>query len=150
MKALQDLSVRYDVEVEIDKDQGKVILFGPKDDLSLASDSAHTILREADRHMQNQAQAKLISDYVQWSYIDTDGDNSLKEYPRSINLIIETAYRNQEKEARFSDENGTEYIINFSNMEEYPSDDVKDVASVIRRDKVQSIMNIINYILYTL
>uniref|UniRef100_A0A8B8E892 Poly [ADP-ribose] polymerase n=1 Tax=Crassostrea virginica TaxID=6565 RepID=A0A8B8E892_CRAVI len=137
MKALQDLSVRYDVEVEIDKDQGKVVLFGPKDELSLASDSAHTILREADRHMQNQAQARLISDYVQWSYIDTDGDNSLKEYPRTINLIIETAYRNQEKEARFSDENGTEYIINFSNMEEYPSDDVKDVASVIRRDKVQ-------------
>ena len=138
MLELQNLSMGHEVEVEIDKNQGKIVLMGARDQISAASDCAQKIFRNADSYMQTKAQAKLVSDMVQWSYIDTDGTNSLKEYPLEINLTIETAYRNQEKEARFSDENGTEYIINFSNMEEYPSDDVKDVASVIRRDKMQS------------
>ncbi|XP_078312815.1 protein mono-ADP-ribosyltransferase PARP14-like [Crassostrea virginica] len=137
MLELQNLSMGHEVEVEIDKNQGKIVLMGARDQISAASDCAQKIFRNADSYMQTKAQAKLVSDMVQWSYIDTDGTNSLKEYPLEINLTIETAYRNQEKEARFSDENGTEYIINFSNMEEYPSDDVKDVASVIRRDKMQ-------------
>lgn len=64
-------------------------------------------------------------------------DNSeLLEYPGNINLIIERAYRNQDKEVRFIDDGGTEYTINFNNMEEYPTIDKSDVATVTRRDKI--------------
>ena len=137
IKALQDLSERYDVEVEIFQDQGKVVLSGPKDEISDASDTVHKILRDADHHVQNKLQAKLISDYVQWYYIDTD-DKKLVEYPSNINLVIEKAYRNKDKEVRFRDSNGVEYIINFNNMEEVPSDDKSDVVTVTRRDNITS------------
>ena len=141
IKALQDLSERYDVEVEIFQDQGKVVLSGPKDEISDASDTVHKILRDADHHVQNKLQAKLISDYVQWYYIDTDDKKELIDYPDHINLVIEKAYRNKDKEVKFSDTAGVEYIINFNNMEEYPSDDKSDVTTVTRRDKIESKTN---------
>ena len=129
------------MKVEIYKEQGKIVLFGPKDELSAASDNVHTILRDVDYHVQNTLQAKLISDYVQWYYIDTDDKKELVEYPGHINLVIEKTYRNKDKEVKFSDTAGVEYIINFNNMEEYPSDDKSDVTTVTRRDKIESNQN---------
>lgn len=137
------MSERYDVEVEIFQDEDKVVLFGLKDEISSASDTVHTILLQADHNVQNKLQAKLISDYVQWYYIDPDGKNQLVEYPGLINLHIEKAYRNKDTEVKFSDTTGVEYVINFNNMEEYPSDDKSDVATVTRRDKIES--NAINF-----
>ena len=137
IKALQDLSKRYDVEVEIYKDQGKVVLSGPKDEISAASDIVHTILREANHHVQNKLQAKLISDHPQWYYIDTDEKEELVKYPDHINLVIEKAYRNKDKEVKFSDTTGVEYIINFNNMEKFPSDDKSDVTMVTRKNKIE-------------
>lgn len=67
---------------------------------------------------------------------NSEGKNELLEYPGNINLIIERAYRNQDKEVRFIDCGGTEYTINFNNMEEYPTIDKSDVATVTRRDKI--------------
>lgn len=67
---------------------------------------------------------------------NSEGKNELLEYPGNINLIIERAYRNQDKEVRFIDDGETEYTINFNNMEEYPTIDKSDVATVTRRDKI--------------
>lgn len=67
---------------------------------------------------------------------NSEGKNELLEYQGNINLIIERAYRNQDKEVRFIDDGGTEYTINFNNMEEYPTIDKSDVATVTRRDKI--------------
>lgn len=67
---------------------------------------------------------------------NSEGKNELLEYLGNINLIIERAYRNQDKEVRFIDDGGTEYTINFNNMEEYPTIDKSDVATVTRRDKI--------------
>ena len=88
--------------------------------------------------MLKKLQAKLISDYVQWYYIDTDDKKELVEYPGHINLDIEKAYHNKDKEVKFSDTDGVEYIINFNNMEEYSSDDKSDVTTVTSRDKIES------------
>ena len=130
------------MEVEIFQDQGKVFLSGLKDDIFAASDTVYNILREADRCFQYKLQKNLVSDYVQWYYIDTDDKKELVEYPGHINLVIEKAYRtHKDKEVKFSDSLGTEYIINFNNMEEYPSDDKTDVATVTRRDKIESNTN---------
>lgn len=67
---------------------------------------------------------------------NSEGKNELLEYPGNINLITERAYRNQDKEVRFIDDGGTEYTINFNNMEVYPTIDKSDVATVTRRDKI--------------
>lgn len=68
---------------------------------------------------------------------NSEGKNELVEYPGNMNLIIEKAYRNQDKEVRFMDDGGTEYTINFNNMEEYPTVDKSDVITVTRRDKIK-------------
>lgn len=62
------------------------------------------------------------------------------EYPGNVNLIIENAYHNQDKEVRFMDDGETEYTINFINMKEYPTVDKSDVFNVFRRDKVKGNM----------
>lgn len=138
MKALYDLKDRFQIDVNIDKDKGMAFLHGTKDDISAASDVYHRIIREAERGLQEGLQAKLISDYVQWYFVDnSNGKNELIEYTGNINLKIEKAYRNQDKEVKFTDDGGTEFVINFKDMEEYPTVDKTDVATVTRRDKIK-------------
>lgn len=62
------------------------------------------------------------------------------EYPGNVNLIIEKAYQNQDKEIRSMDDGETEYTINLINMKEYPSIDKSDVFNVFSRDKVKGNM----------
>lgn len=64
-------------------------------------------------------------------------ENELIEYPDNINLIIEKAYCNKDKEVRFKDDGGTEYAINFNNMTEYLTSDKTDITAVIRRVKTK-------------
>nr|XP_034317327.1 protein mono-ADP-ribosyltransferase PARP14 isoform X2 [Crassostrea gigas] len=138
MKALYDLKDRFQIDVNIDKDKGMAFLHGTKDDISAASDVYHRIIREAERGLQEGLQAKLISDYVQWYFVDnSNGKNELIEYTGNINLKIEKAYRNQDKEVKFTDDGGTEFVINFKDMEEYPTVDKTDVTTVTRRDKIK-------------
>nr|XP_034317324.1 protein mono-ADP-ribosyltransferase PARP15 [Crassostrea gigas]XP_034317325.1 protein mono-ADP-ribosyltransferase PARP15 [Crassostrea gigas] len=88
-------------------------------------------------HEQNKLQAKLISDNAQWYYVDnSEGKNDLIGYPGNINLIIEKAYCNQDKEVRFKDDGGIEFIINFNNMTEYPTVDETDFTTVTRKVKI--------------
>lgn len=88
--------------------------------------------------LQNKLQAKLISDNAQWYFVDDyTAENELIEYPDNINLIIEKAYRNQDKEVKFADDGGTDYAINFNNMTEYPTVDKTDITTVIRRVKTK-------------
>lgn len=69
--------------------------------------------------------------------MDNDiGKNELIWYPDNINLIIEKAYCNQDKEVRFKDDGGIEFIINFNNMTEYPTVDETDNTTVTRRVKI--------------
>lgn len=67
----------------------------------------------------------------------SNGKNELIEYAGNINLKIEKAYRNQDKEVKFMDDGGTEFVINFKDMEEYPIVDKSDVTTVTRRDKTK-------------
>lgn len=138
MEALNDLKERFHIDINIDKDYGMAFLYGTKDEISAASDAYHKIILDAERNVQDDLQAKLISDYVQWYFVDnSDGKNELNAYPSNMNLIIEKAYRNQDKEVRFMDDGGTEFTINFNDMEEYPTVDKTDVATVTRRDKIK-------------
>eukprot|EP00105_Crassostrea_gigas_P000486 XP_011412320.2 PREDICTED: poly [ADP-ribose] polymerase 15 isoform X2 [Crassostrea gigas] len=88
--------------------------------------------------VRNKLQAKLTSDNAQWYYVDNYmGETELIEYPDNINLIIEKAYCNKDKEVRFQYDGGTEYAINFNNMTEHPTVDKTDITTVIRRVKTK-------------
>lgn len=94
--------------------------------------------QNADVASQNKLQAKLTSDNAQWYYVDNYmGETELIEYPDNINLIIEKAYCNKDKEVRFQYDGGTEYAINFNNMTEHPTVDKTDITTVIRRVKTK-------------
>lgn len=150
MKALYDLKEKFHIDINIDKDRGMTFLYGTKDEISAASDVYHKIIRDAERDIQDGLQAKLISDYVQWYYVDnSDGKNELIEYSDNINVIIEKAYRNQDKEVKFRDK-GTEYAINLNNMKKYPTVDRSDVTTVIRRDNIKGIYHQIMIIFFDL
>lgn len=138
VKALQNLKERFDIDVTIDKGKKMVTLHGTKEALLDATDHVHNLLRDADRNKQAKLEAELVSDIVQWYFVDNaDGKNELVDYPKNINLLVEKAYRNKQPDVKFTDQAGTEYTINFNNMEEFPSDDTSDVTTVTRRDKIK-------------
>ncbi|XP_061194415.1 protein mono-ADP-ribosyltransferase PARP14-like isoform X2 [Saccostrea echinata] len=138
VNSLQNLESRFDVDVQVDQVKGIVTVHGTKDALMEATDYVHNLLRDADRNKQAVMEAELVSDIVQWYFVDNgDGKNELCDYPKNINLLVEKAYRNKQPDVKFTDQAGTEYTINFNNMEEFPSDDPKDVTTVTRRDKIK-------------
>ncbi|XP_062610602.1 protein mono-ADP-ribosyltransferase PARP14-like [Saccostrea cucullata] len=138
VNALHNLKQKFDIDVTIDKEKGVVTLHGTNEALLEAADHVHGLLRDADRSKQAKLEAELVSDIVQWYFVDnSDGQNELLAYPKNINLLVEKAYRNKQPDVKFTDQAGTEYTINFNNMEEYPSDDPTDVTTVTRRDKIK-------------
>lgn len=74
-----------------------------------------------------------MSDYAQWYFVVNDGKGELTEYPRDINVIIEEAYRNNDKEVWFQKDAETAFTINFKNMTEYLTSDTSDVVTVVRK-----------------
>ncbi|XP_062600982.1 uncharacterized protein LOC134262621 [Saccostrea cucullata] len=135
MKALMNLKDEFDVEINIDTQRKIVTLFGTNDSLLDATSYVKDVLRNVDR---NKLEAEYISDVVTWYFVDnSDGKNELCGYPKDINLLVEKAYRNKRPDVQFPDEHGTQYTIDFSKMEEYPSDDPNDVVTVTRRDRIQ-------------
>ncbi|CAG2200839.1 PARP10_14_15 [Mytilus edulis] len=60
----------------------------------------------------------------------------LFEYPSDVNLILESALKEQKTEASFSDTNGNKYIVDLNAYEEYPADDPTDKVQVLRKSKL--------------
>lgn len=92
------------------------------------------IILEALRGQQDKHREKCISDYIQWYFVDESNDsNRCIEYPSHINRIIEEAYRNQNKEVKFINDCGAEYVINFQNMNTFPSGHKTNMTAVARK-----------------
>lgn len=124
---------RFDVDLIIDTSRCTISLYGTKDEISKASDEYHMIILEA---LRGQHREKCISDYIQWYFVDDSNDsNECIEYPSNINRIIEEAYRNQDKEVKFINDCGAEYVINFQNMNTFPSGHKTNMTAVARKHK---------------
>ncbi|KAJ8321016.1 hypothetical protein KUTeg_002603 [Tegillarca granosa] len=66
-----------------------------------ATSDVYDIIRQAERKKQHQQEAKLYAEFVKWYFIEVTMDgNQLEEYPNSINLKLEMAYKNQEKDCQ--------------------------------------------------
>ena len=107
--------------------------------LTGAVNELNQILRTAEKQRQAQEKADLISDMVHWSYIDTQGNDSTTiEYPSFINTLLEEAYRRDDTLAKFRDNKGNPFVVNITDMEEYPEDNPGSAVKVIRRSNMDS------------
>ena len=138
IKDLLDLSEKFDVELKINKNNGEIVLYGSENEIIGSSECVYDIFRKAARQLYDRSKAKLVLSYVQW-YRKPSGN--LVEYPDHLNCIIETAYRDREKEVKFSDAEGITYTLNLHEMVEYQSDNKSAKTSVTRIDKRQNDSN---------
>ncbi|XP_062619962.1 uncharacterized protein LOC134281522 [Saccostrea cucullata] len=138
VNTLHNLKEEFNIDVAVDKEKGVVTLYGRNEALLEASGQVHGLLRDADRRKQAQLEAELLSDIVHWYFIENlHGQYELVEYPNQISQLVEKAYHNKQPDVKFTDQAGTEYTINFNNMEEFPSGDPTDVITVTRRDRIK-------------
>ncbi|XP_052088539.1 protein mono-ADP-ribosyltransferase PARP14-like isoform X3 [Mytilus californianus] len=125
------------VEVTVDTSKGEMRLRGFTKHVSDAIEQANDIIKTAEQAKQTRQKAKLVTDMVQWHYMEEDkGEKKLVEYPPEVNLILETALKDQKKDASFYDQNGNKYVVDFNSYEEYPADDPTDKVQVLRKSKL--------------
>lgn len=124
IKAIDDLKGRFDVDLTIDTSRCTISLYGTKDEISKDSDEYHMIILEALRGQQDKHRVD-----------DSNDSNECIEYPSNINRFIEEAYRNQDKEVKFINDCGAEYVINFQNMNTFPSGHKTIMTAVARKHK---------------
>lgn len=131
-----DLKDRFGVDVTIDTIKCTIAFYGTTEEISKASDEYRMIILEAVHSEQEDQRGSRISDYIQWYFVDNLNDSYESiEYPSKINRIIEEAYRSQEKDVKFTNDCGTEYIINFQNMKAFSSINKTNVTAVSRKHK---------------
>ncbi|CAC5424291.1 Protein mono-ADP-ribosyltransferase PARP15 [Mytilus coruscus] len=125
------------VDVTVDTGKGEITLRGFTKHVSDAMEHANHIIKTAEQAKQTRQKAKLVTDMVQWHYMEEDkGEKKLVEYPPEVNLILETALKDQKTDASFYDQNGNRYVVDFNSYEEYPADDPTDKVQVLRKFKL--------------
>jgi hypothetical protein len=128
------------VKVVIDKVNGKIKLQGLLSNVSDAVSEANDIIRLADHAKQTGQIEKIVTDMVQWYYLEEDkakNKTTLKEYPPEVNLILETALKDQKSMVSFYSQDGSKYVIDLNSYEEYPEDDPTDLVQVLRKSKLK-------------
>ncbi|XP_076078270.1 protein mono-ADP-ribosyltransferase PARP14-like isoform X1 [Mytilus galloprovincialis] len=134
---MKNLEAAGKIKVTIDTNKGEIKIRGLKHHISEAFDEVHHIIRDAETAKQTMQKAKLVTDMVQWYYMEEDkGKKKLVEYPSDVNLILESALKEQKTVASFFDTNGNKYIVDLNAYEEYPADNVNDKVQVLRKSKL--------------
>lgn len=107
------------------------------ENITQALQEIYTFLRRTEEMRYAEEHANLVSEMVEWSYLEVDIDGEkLIEYPRQINLLLEQAVRNNKATAEFHDDQGNKYIVDFNSYEEYLESNPSEAVKVIRRNKL--------------
>ena len=126
-----------EVDIELHKRLGRIMIRGLPENLSEAVDHVHKIIRDVDRQKQKHEHAQLVKDMVQWYFISVEATGQkLEEYPPEVNLTLEQALKNNDPQAFFLDNSGNKYIVDFTAYEEFPEDDPTDTVKVLRKSKM--------------
>ncbi|KAL3864766.1 hypothetical protein ACJMK2_006422 [Sinanodonta woodiana] len=135
---LQRLAQQWEIQITVDPKIGRITIEGVADGIMKVSDGIHRLIREADKKEQDKKSAELLKKLVQWHYIKITTESSeLREYPADVNLLIETAYKDQKQSVTFFTNDGEEYKIDYSKMEEFSIKDPNDAVRVVRKDLIQ-------------
>ena len=134
IKKLEDTC---EVDIELHKRLGRIVIRGLPENLSEAVGDVHKIILDVDRQKQKHQHAQLVKDMVQWYFISVeDTGQTLEEYPPEVNLTLEQALKNNDPQAFFLDNNGNKYIVDFTTYEEFPENDPMDIVAVLRKSKM--------------
>ncbi|XP_053407521.1 protein mono-ADP-ribosyltransferase PARP14-like [Mercenaria mercenaria] len=133
IKEVKAMARNNHVDVTVDTDLGNIVVIGLVANVLEVFDAIHSQLRSADKSFYMKDQAKLMSNIVKWIYLK---DQKEIAFPDRINLEIETAYKQKQKQVKVKDRSGGEYEIDFGNMTEHDVKQPNTKFPVIRRDLV--------------
>ncbi|KAL4231262.1 Poly (ADP-ribose) polymerase [Mactra antiquata] len=125
------------LKLQIDRTGGNLVMTGLTANVTDAAGRIHKLLRDIQACEHDKQAAELLSGIVQWFYIEiTNVGQNLQPYDKEMNYRIETAFNNKDKNIKFKADDKM-YIIDFTDMIEYPEKNKQDSISVIRRDLVK-------------
>ena len=133
---IRQLCARYDLEVTIDKEINRIILNGHTEDISTALNEIWKKIGEAEKEKEKAALyadlAEIVSQGVQWFWVDSSDDDEPVKYEKHTNAMIEKAYSKEEKSVIFVTED-EKFEIVFDKMKE-KNLRTNEQTKVIRKD----------------
>lgn len=134
---LQKLQKDFGVDVNVETRIGRITLHGLMKDVMNASEKVCYMIRKAEAIQQEKQAAEMMTDMVEWCFLDTDSvPPKLEKYPANINLQLEKALRKQKSKTSFCDAQGNIYIVDLTSYEEYPEGDRTDVVKMLRKSNI--------------
>ncbi|XP_028392341.1 LOW QUALITY PROTEIN: protein mono-ADP-ribosyltransferase PARP14-like [Dendronephthya gigantea] len=144
MRAIEHLCRMNDLEVDIQKELGRIVVVGHSEDVTKTFSEISNMFKEIEEAEREKEKAALHADFaeivsqgVQWFY-ENPTDGSHEDYDKLTNASIEKAYIRKEKSVIFSLLNERCEIV-FDKMEE-TNLDTNQKIKVIRKDlKAESV-----------
>lgn len=106
-----------------------IVIEGPKTEVNDAAVAIYQYLQK----MKDRESAQTIQKYVKWQY-EVSADKWMA-FRDEVNYQLETAYQRKDRNCTIKDRTGTEYIIDFKNMEEYEKSKTSKKYKVQRLDR---------------
>ncbi|OPL33135.1 poly, partial [Mytilus galloprovincialis] len=137
--ALKFIGKSDNVEIHVDKGNKEIVLTGIIDNISSAMTAANKIIKTAQEQKQLNQKAKLVTDMVQWSFVEEqNGKKTFVEFPHDVNLLLEEAFRDDSSKVTFLASDGSKMVIDLTSYKMFPEDDPTDNNGVIRKTKLVS------------
>ncbi|CAC5392514.1 Protein mono-ADP-ribosyltransferase PARP15 [Mytilus coruscus] len=137
--ALKFIGKSENVEILVDKGNKEIVLTGIIDNISSAMSAANKIIQTAQEQKQLNQKAKLVTDMVQWSFVEEkNGKKTFVEFPHDVNLLLEEAFKDNSSKVTFLASDGSKMIIDLTSYKMFPEDDPTDDNGVIRKTKLVS------------
>ncbi|XP_041369385.1 protein mono-ADP-ribosyltransferase PARP14-like [Gigantopelta aegis] len=135
IQTVNNLENDFQVRVTFQQHLGQLTIEGIQQDVYNAHEVAQKLLREVDRLELERDKAQILSNMVQWHFVEIDdqGQEQQTPYDKEINGIIEKAYCDKLSTVTLS-AGRSKYIIDFNTMEEYPAGNKTDSVKVVRKD----------------
>ncbi|XP_071091170.1 protein mono-ADP-ribosyltransferase PARP14-like isoform X2 [Haliotis cracherodii] len=131
---LKKIEQKCGISITANKALGRIVLFGLKHNVTDATGQVYQMIRELERKRKEEEYADDLQRVVQWSFVELteEGEDKVVDYDKKVNVMLERAYTKQQK-TKLEYEG---YTFDFTKWEEYPTEDVTDTVTMIRRDKV--------------
>lgn len=137
--ALKFIGKSDNVEIHVDKVNKEIVLTGIIDNISSAMTAANKIIKTAQEQKQLNQKAKLVTDMVQWSFVEEqNGRKTFVEFPHDVNLLLEEAFKDDSTKVTFLASDGSKMVIDLTSYKMFPEDDPTDDNGVIRKTKLVS------------
>ncbi|KAL3863204.1 hypothetical protein ACJMK2_004970 [Sinanodonta woodiana] len=133
---IEGIGGKCQAQIQVEKGLGRVKIKGLCANVKQAKIEVLNLMRSIEKIENKEKQAAMLSQLVQWYYIDITSDGEdLVEYSKNTNATIEEAYQRKEKIVRVQADDP--FIIDFDTFEEYPVTDPDDRVKVLRKDKIK-------------